>query len=237
MPKQRTLEAAWGTRAAAAATDQYDFDSESDELFRTAALSLDAPPPSCSTTCPGFDPAAGERWVYPTNFPVRDYQLSVTRRALFVNTLVCLPTGLGKTFVAAVVMYNFYRWYPNGKVVFLAPTKPLVSQQIEACHNITGIPQTHVAEMTGRSTYIRIRPLFTECCGHAVCVCVCVCAGSLPPSQRAGLWHCKRVFFLTPQVMHNDLARGVCPAQQVRCVVFDEAHKALGNHAYCQVQL
>jgi ERCC4-related helicase len=33
--------------------------------------------------------------------------------ALRANTLVALPTGLGKTFVAAVVMLNFYRWFPE----------------------------------------------------------------------------------------------------------------------------
>lgn len=33
----------------------------------------------------------------------------------------------------------------------------------------------------------------------------------------------------------NDLSRSTCPAEQVKCVVIDEAHKALGNHAYCQV--
>jgi ERCC4-related helicase len=32
-----------------------------------------------------------------------------------MNTLVWLPTGLGKTLIAAVVMYNFHRWYPTGK--------------------------------------------------------------------------------------------------------------------------
>lgn len=98
---------------------------------------------------PGFDSDAGEMWIYPTNYPVRDYQFNIVKKALFVNTLVCLPTGLGKTFIAAVVMYNFYRWYPSGKIVFLAPTKPLVAQQIEACHNVMGIPQHDVAEMTG----------------------------------------------------------------------------------------
>ncbi len=36
--------------------------------------------------------------------------------------------------------------------------------------------------------------------------------------------------------MVNDLSRETCPAQQVKCVVIDEAHKALGNHAYCQVR-
>lgn len=28
-----------------------------------------------------------------------------------------------------------------GKIVFAAPSRPLVMQQIEACHNIVGIPQ------------------------------------------------------------------------------------------------
>ena len=54
----------------------------------------------------------------------------------FLNTF--LITGLGKTFVAAVVIHNFYRWYPNGKILFMAPTKPLVAQQIRACHDIVG---------------------------------------------------------------------------------------------------
>lgn len=60
-------------------------------------------------------------------------------------------------------------------------------------------------------------------------------SGHLPPKERVSLWESRRVFFLTPQVMQNDLSRGTCPAHLVCCVVFDEAHKALGNHAYCQV--
>jgi len=98
---------------------------------------------------PGFDPAAGKLWIYPTNYSVREYQFNIVQQALYKNTMVCLPTGLGKTFIAAVVMYNFYRWYPEGKVIFMAPTKPLVAQQIEACYNIMGIPQDHTSEMTG----------------------------------------------------------------------------------------
>ena len=43
------------------------------------------------------------------------------------------------------------------------------------------------------------------------------------------------MFFLTPQVFQNDLSRGSCRADDVVCLVVDEAHKALGNHAYCQV--
>ncbi|TKC39145.1 hypothetical protein EI555_017052 [Monodon monoceros] len=154
----------------------------------------------------GFCTSAGALWIYPTNCPVRDYQLHIARTALFCNTLVCLPTGLGKTFIAAVVMYNFYRWFPSGKVVFMAPTKPLVTQQIEACYRVMGIPQSHMAEMTG----------------------------STQAFTRKEIWGSKRVHFLTPQVMVNDLSRGACPAAEIKCLVIDEAHKALGNYAYCQ---
>lgn len=98
----------------------------------------------------GFDVEAGKCWIYPTNYPIRNYQFSIVQKGLFNNTLVSLPTGLGKTFIAAVIMYNFYRWYPQGKVVFMAPTKPLVAQQIEACFNVMGIPQQHMLEMTGK---------------------------------------------------------------------------------------
>ena len=115
--------------------------------------------------------------------------------------------GLGKTFIAAVVMFNFYRWYPLGKIVFMAPTKPLVAQQIEACFNVMGIPQDHTAEMTG----------------------------AMQPAERRRCWQQKRVFFLTPQVLMNDLSRSAIPAEHIKCLVVDEAHKALGNHAYCQV--
>ncbi|XP_048217749.1 Fanconi anemia group M protein-like [Perognathus longimembris pacificus] len=155
----------------------------------------------------GFCTSSGALWIYPTNCPVRDYQLRISQTALFCNTLVCLPTGLGKTFIAAVVMYNFYRWFPSGKVVFMAPTKPLVTQQIEACYQVMGIPQPHMAELTGSTQAV----------------------------TRKEIWSSKRVLFLTPQVMVNDLTRGACPAADVKCVVVDEAHKALGNYAYCQV--
>ncbi|KAL5249553.1 hypothetical protein ACHWQZ_G018427 [Mnemiopsis leidyi] len=155
----------------------------------------------------GFDMNEGKHWIYPVNYPLRSYQFNIVQKALFWNTLVTLPTGLGKTFVAAVVIHNFYRWYPEGKILFMAPTKPLVAQQIRACHDIVGIPQQDLGELTG----------------------------NLNPARRDKIWRSKRVFFLTPQIVQNDLGRGMCPAAEVVLVVIDEAHKATGNHAYCQV--
>ncbi|ETW06841.1 hypothetical protein H310_02978 [Aphanomyces invadans] len=147
------------------------------------------------------------QWLYPSNYPVRAYQQSISRAALYQNTLVCLPTGLGKTLIAAVVMYNFHRWFPRGKIVFMAPTKPLVSQQIQACHDVMPIPQHDMAELQG----------------------------NVAPSKRKALWATKRVFFCTPQSMQNDIERGNCDVRSFVCVVVDEAHRATGNYAYLTV--
>ena len=37
------------------------------------------------------------------------------------------------------------------------------------------------------------------------------------------------------KVMGNDLSRGLFPAKEVKLLVVDEAHKAQGDYAYCQV--
>ena len=114
-------------------------------------------PSSSPESLSGFDLSSGHNYIYPVSYPVREYQFNIVMKALVKNSLVVLPTGLGKTFIAAVVMYNFYRWYPQGKIVFMAPTRPLVSQQIQACYNITGTPVEDTAEMTGMTM------LYTGC--------------------------------------------------------------------------
>ncbi|KAL1213502.1 DEAD-box ATP-dependent RNA helicase FANCM [Cardamine amara subsp. amara] len=157
----------------------------------------------------GIDPETANTWIYPVNVnvPHRDYQFAITKTALFSNTLVALPTGLGKTLIAAVVMYNYFRWFPQGKIVFAAPSRPLVMQQIEACHNIVGIPQEWTIDLTGQTC----------------------------PSKRAFLWKSKRVFFVTPQVLEKDIHSGTCLTNYLVCLVIDEAHRALGNYSYCVV--
>lgn len=71
-------------------------------------------------------------YIYPTNYEVRDYQFDIVRKALFQNLLCAIPTGMGKTFIASTVMLNFYRWTNTAKIIFTAPTRPLVAQQIKA---------------------------------------------------------------------------------------------------------
>lgn len=168
------------------------------------------PPEPLPEDTPSFHPIDIRNlctWIYPVNYPVRGYQLNIVQKALFHNTLVALPTGLGKTFIAAVVMYNYWRWFPNSKIIFMAPTRPLVDQQIEACFYICGLPQSDTCDMTGSTT----------------------------PAARRELWKTKRVFFATPQTIQKDIISNACPVEKVVCIVVDEAHKATGNYAYTDV--
>ncbi|KAG8469767.1 hypothetical protein KFE25_006222 [Diacronema lutheri] len=156
---------------------------------------------------PALEASLARSWIYPLNVPMRTYQHAIVCEALTKNTLVCLPTGLGKTFIAAVVMHNFRRWFPDGIVLFMAPTKPLVAQQIDACRSLVGLSHDDSAELTGK----------------------------MPREAREKAWARAHTFFLTPQTGQNDMELGICPAHRVVCVVIDEAHRAIGNYAYCGV--
>jgi ATP-dependent DNA helicase MPH1 len=155
-----------------------------------------------------LDVEAMKTWVYPTNLgTIRDYQFNIVARSLFHNTLVALPTGLGKTFIAATVMLNYYRWTADAQIIFMAPTKPLIAQQMEACYGIAGIRRNDTVLMTGETA----------------------------PTIRAEEWLEKRAFFMTPQTVINDLKRGICDPKRIVLIVVDEAHKATGGYAYTEV--
>lgn len=57
----------------------------------------------------------------------------------------------------------------------------------------------------------------------------------MPQESRAELWKTKRVFFATPQVVKSDLDKNIVPIETIKLVVVDEAHKAKGKYAYCEV--
>ncbi len=58
----------------------------------------------------------------------RLYQERIVATAVAHNTLVVLPTGLGKTAIALRVIAEYLLRYPTRSVLFLAPTRPLVVQ-------------------------------------------------------------------------------------------------------------
>lgn len=154
------------------------------------------------------DLAAMDTFTYPSNVSHREYQYNVSQICFRYNTLVCLPTGAGKTFIAAVVMMNFYRWYPQGKIIFMAPTRTLVNQQVEACANFTNIKKDRFIIMTGNNT---------------------------PGAARKEIWKQKSVFFCTPQIVQNDIAKKRLDPSKIILLIVDEAHHARNNYAYSVV--
>ncbi|CAG8061766.1 unnamed protein product [Penicillium olsonii] len=152
--------------------------------------------------------SAMDTWIFPTNLgKTRDYQFNITQAGLFRNLLVALPTGLGKTFIAATIMLNWFRWTEDSQIIFVAPTKPLVSQQVSACLDIAGIPRSASTMLTGGAS----------------------------PGIRAEEWKAKRVFFMTPQTLINDLKTGIADPKRIVLLVVDEAHRATGAYAYVEV--
>jgi ATP-dependent DNA helicase MPH1 len=167
---------------------------------------VDLPPEA--PTHHGLNCDALKTWVYPLNLgAIREYQYSIVSNGLFNNTLVALPTGLGKTFIAATIMLNYYRWTKSAKIVFLAPTKPLAAQQVEACLSIAGIPRSDTTYLTGNTS----------------------------PADREREWETKRLFFMTPQTFEHDLSKGSADPKSIVLLVVDEAHRATGNYAYVKV--
>ena len=135
----------------------------------------------------------------------RLYQERVAETAVGHNTLVVLPTGLGKTAVALRVIAEFLLREPTKSVLFLAPTRPLVVQHARSVRTALFAPE----------------PL--------------TLTGAIPPERRADLLRPPQVVVATPQVVGNDLAEGGFPLATFSLLVFDEAHRAVGDYPYVAI--
>jgi Fanconi anemia group M protein len=147
--------------------------------------------------------------IKPDTIESREYQLSIAMRALDANTMVILPTGLGKTAVALLVaasrLYN-----EGGRVVMLAPTKPLVEQHLRFF-------ERHLLVKSHQESALSPFVMFT---------------GEAPPCERTEDWNRATVILATPQVIKNDLIAGRYTLKDVTLLIVDECHRAVGNYAY-----
>ena len=142
--------------------------------------------------------------IRPDSIEERDYQRSLADTCLRSSTLVVVPTGMGKTVVALLVIADVLA-RGKGKVLFLAPTKPLVEQHSRFLRD----------QLVGRS--------------------VTVLTGAVSPEEREAEWIQNDVVVSTPQVIANDLRNERITLRDVRLIIFDEAHRGVGNYAYVPI--
>ncbi len=144
-------------------------------------------------------------FIRPGTLESRAYQLSIAMRALDGNTMVVLPTGLGKTAIALIIaasrLYN-----EKGKVLMLAPTKPLVEQHYRFFR-----------------TYLVVDGKEPACA---------LFTGESPPDERKEAYSQASLIFATPQVIKNDILSGAYTLADVPLLIVDECHRAVGNYAY-----
>lgn len=133
----------------------------------------------------------------------RLYQIAIATNALIKNTLVIIPTGLGKTTIAALVIASRLL-NEQGRALFLAPTRPLVEQHASFLKRTLKIEEEKIVAMSGEDE----------------------------PEERMRLWESARVIVATPQVVENDVIAGRISLEDVVIAVFDEAHRAVGNYSY-----
>lgn len=139
--------------------------------------------------------------IVPDSVEERHYQMAIADSAMKMSTLVVLPTGLGKTIIAALVVAETLRT-KRGKVLFMAPTKPLVEQH---------------------ARFIR---------DHIICESPAIFTGEIAPAKRREMWESNQIIAATPQVISNDIVSGQIDLNDVSLIVFDEAHRAVGDYAY-----
>jgi Fanconi anemia group M protein len=138
------------------------------------------------------------------HFTPRLYQETIFATVSQHNTLVVLPTGLGKTALALMLVAHRLTQYPNSKCLILAPTKPLVDQHAATLRN--HLPSLHEK--------------------------IIVFTGDVAPEKRAAFWKDAQLIVTTPQGLENDIISNKIDLTAVSCLVVDEAHRATGDYSY-----
>lgn len=134
----------------------------------------------------------------------RGFQANLARIAGERDTLVVLPTGLGKTVVAVLALADALEGGAE-RVLLLAPTKPLVEQHAAFFAAVLAPPWNE-----------RVQAL----------------TGHIGPKDRAAAYQRPGVYCATPQVIENDIVAGRLDLGTFDWIVFDEAHRGVGDYAY-----
>ncbi|AIJ05209.1 helicase domain protein [Methanocaldococcus bathoardescens] len=144
--------------------------------------------------------------IKPKTLEARLYQQIIAANALKKKTLCVLSTGLGKTAIAILVIAGILT-KKDGKILILAPSRPLVEQHCNRLKEILNIDEDKIIALTGK----------------------------ISPKKRAELYKKGKIFIATPQVIENDIVAGRINVDEFVLLIADEAHHTTGDHAYAFV--
>ncbi len=136
----------------------------------------------------------------------REYQFNIISSiARNGNTLVVIPTGLGKTVIGVGVMASALA--EGKKAIFLAPTKPLAEQHYVSLSKMLNVKGAQILLLTG----------------------------AIGKSKRKDAEAAAKVIVATPQTVANDMKSELLALDEFGSVVFDECHRAVGKYAYTYI--
>jgi len=135
----------------------------------------------------------------------RSYQVDIANNCVNKDSLIVLPTGLGKTIVAILVVNETLKIFPpNSKIIVLAPTRPLINQHHESFQKYLKVEKEKF----------------------------CILTGKIVPEKRKKEFEEHQIIFFTPQTLRNDLVNMRYKLTEVCLIIFDEAHHASGDYPY-----
>ncbi|NPE07615.1 MAG: DEAD/DEAH box helicase [Asgard group archaeon] len=147
------------------------------------------------------------KYIKPESIEARLYQQTIFAKTLKGNTLVVLPTGLGKTIILALLTAKRMEQYPDSFILLIAPTKPLVEQHLKTFQKVFNIIEDEIVMLTG----------------------------SVLPEKRIKIWKQAQIIIATPQVVENDLLAKRLDLKRCSLLGVDEAHRSVGDYAYVYV--
>ena len=149
-------------------------------------------------------PMPEKKMNYIKNFTPRLYQESIFNTCTQSNTLVVLPTGIGKTAIFLMMAAYRLNLYPKSKVLLLGPTRPLIEQYYSVFEKYFDIEKEKMNIFTG----------------------------FVSPEKRMELWKTSQIIFSTPQGLENDIMSSKIDISNVSLIGFDESHRATGEYSY-----
>jgi ERCC4-related helicase len=136
----------------------------------------------------------------------RLYQNIIFNSSKDKNSLIVLPTSLGKTVISALICAEILYNYKHTRILIMAPTRPLVLQHLLSFSSFLKVLDDQKILVTGK----------------------------ISPSTRKMIWDNKsiKLIFATPEVIRNDLNESRLNLKDFGLIVFDEAHRAIKEYAY-----